>query len=98
MEKSQLETYSGLFPSFLAFTILIVSVYDEVHEKLKIGVPHGSDAKFSTKMTVFDAVKNHEITLWYPLSIAKIVEPTGYLLWQGKIEEPQKSWKKGQNF
>ena len=72
--------------------------YDKVHRKLKIGVPHGSDAKFSTKMIVFDAVKNHEITLWYPLSIAKIVEPTGYLLWQGKIEEPQKSWKKGQNF
>ena len=45
-------------------------------------------------MTVFDAVKNHEITLWYPLSIAKIVGPTGYLLWQGKIEGPQKIMEK----
>ena len=41
----------------------LTALYDKVHRKLKIGVPHGSDAKFSTKMTVFDAVKNHEITL-----------------------------------
>ena len=69
------------FPFFANNIHLLVNYkYDKVHRKLKIGVPHGSDAKFSTKMTVFDAVKNHEITLWCPLSIAKIVGPTGYLL------------------
>ena len=38
-------------------------MYDKMQAKLKIGVPHRSDAKFYTKMTVFVAVKNLELTL-----------------------------------
>ena len=40
--------------------VLIAGKYDKVHAKLKIGVPHRSDAKFSIKISIFDAVKNHE--------------------------------------
>ena len=37
--------------------------YDKVQATVKIGVPHRSDAKFPIKISVFDVVKNHAISL-----------------------------------